>query len=57
MEFKESITYSKDLINKSKNRISAVFSNLAFLDRYYYPMLENNLGFLLKESNVMMFLV
>lgn len=34
---------------KSENRISAVFSNLAFLDGYYYPMLENNLEFLLKD--------
>lgn len=76
MAFKESVAYSKDLVNgteievlkkklimpftgtaivklydsltgkqtyeaKSENRISAVFGNMAYLDGFYYPMLDN----------------
>lgn len=33
---------------KSENRISAVFGNCAFLEGYYYPMLDNEISFLLK---------
>lgn len=84
MAFKESISYSKDLITgrkieqvkkklimpvkgiatvklyddltgrqvyeaKSENRITAVLSSPAFLDGFYYPMLDNKQEYLLKE--------
>lgn len=84
MAFKESISYSKNLITgnkiervkkkiitpvkgiatikiydglngkqiyeaKSENRISAVFANPAYLDTYYYPMLQNKQEYLLKN--------
>ncbi|NFE94370.1 hypothetical protein [Clostridium botulinum] len=34
---------------KSENRITAVLANPAFLDGFYYPMLENNQEYLLKK--------
>lgn len=34
---------------KSENRITAVLANSAFLDGFYYPMLENNQEYLLKK--------
>lgn len=84
MAFKESISYSKDLITgrrveklkqklvmpvqgiatvklyddltgkqvyeaKSENRITAVLSSPAFLDGFYYPMLDNKQEYLLRE--------
>ncbi|MBV4424282.1 hypothetical protein [Clostridium tyrobutyricum] len=84
MTFKESVAYSKDLVNgtkievikkklimpftgtatvklydsltgrqtyeaKSENRISAAFGNIAYLDTFYYPMLDNAQDYLLKD--------
>ncbi|SHH59487.1 hypothetical protein [Clostridium grantii] len=34
---------------KSENRISAIFANSAYMDTYFYPMLENKQEYLLKD--------
>lgn len=45
----DSLTGKQTYEAKSENRISAAFSNIAYLDTFYYPMLDNAQGYLLKD--------
>lgn len=45
----DSITGKQTYEAKSENRISAVFGNIAYLDGFYYPMLDNLQQGLLKD--------
>lgn len=45
----DSLTGKQTYEAKSENRISAVFGNMAYLDGFYYPILDNALKYLLSE--------
>lgn len=45
----DSLTGKQTYEAKSENRISAVFGNIAYLDTFHYPMLDNTLNYLLKD--------
>lgn len=45
----DSLTGKQTYEAKSENRISAVFGNTAYLDGFYYPMLDNNIKDILRN--------
>ena len=45
----DSLTGKQTYEAKSENRISAVFGNIAYLDGFYYPILDNMKEILLKD--------
>lgn len=45
----DSLTGKQTYEAKSENRISAVFGNMAYLDGFYYPMLDNNINDILRD--------
>ena len=45
----DSLTGKQTYEAKSENRISTVFGNIAYLDRFYYPILDNCMKYLLSD--------
>lgn len=45
----DSLTGKQTYEAKSENRISAVFGNIAYLDGFYYPILDNGQNYLLSD--------
>ena len=45
----DSLTGKQTYEAKSENRISAVLGNIAYLEGFYYPILDNGIKYLLSD--------